>query len=223
MTGDELLGPHGHERSDDTPDAQVYETPRMVAHIDETAITETTAIYRQILAPIAPGGRVLDLMSSRYSHLPDDLPLAEVVGLGMNTDELAENPQLTSWVVHDLNVNPQLPFDDESFDAALNTVSVQYLQQPVAVFAAVARVLRPGAPHAVVFSHRCFPTKAIRAWLERNDEGHVALVSAYFEATALFEPVEVIRHPGHPARWPWESSSDPLYAVIGRRADKGTG
>ncbi len=220
MTEDEILGPHGRERADDGPDARFYDSPRMAAHIDAGAIAQTTALYRQLLASISPSGRALDLMSSRYSHLPQDLTLAEVVGLGMNADELAENPQLTSWVVHDLNTDPQLPFDDESFDAALNTVSVQYLQHPVTVFAEVARVLRPGAPYAVVFSNRCFPTKAIRAWRERDDEGHIALVRAYFEATRLYESVEVIRHPGQPARWPWESGNDPLYAVNGRRATK---
>jgi SAM-dependent methyltransferase len=217
MAEDALLGPHGRDRADDSPDASFYASPRMVAHIDEAAIAATTEVYRTLLAPLGPTARVLDLMSSRYSHLPDDLPLGAVVGLGTNDDELAENPQLTSFVVHDLNDEPQLPFDDESFDAAINTVSVQYLQHPVAVFADVARVLRPGAPYAVVFSNRCFPTKAIRAWRERDDEGHVALVSAYFAATELFGPAEVIRHEGTQGRWPWEAGTDPLYAVIARR------
>ena len=52
----------------------------------------------------------------------------------MNEAELKANLQLTRYVVHNLNKNPQLPFPDASFDAVLNTVSVQYLKRPVEVF-----------------------------------------------------------------------------------------
>ena len=58
--------------------------------------------------------------------------------------ELAANPQAQARVVHDLNADPQLPFADASFDAAVCCVSVDYLMRPVEVFRDVARVLRPG-------------------------------------------------------------------------------
>ena len=44
--------------------------------------------------------------------------------------------------VWDLNADPRLPFDDAAYDAVVCTVSVQYLQQPEAVFADVQRVLK---------------------------------------------------------------------------------
>ena len=47
-------------------------------------------------------------------------------------------------LVHDLNADPALPLPDAAFDAAVCTVSVDYLVRPVAVLAEVARVLRPG-------------------------------------------------------------------------------
>lgn len=215
---DALLGPHGREREDESPDAGFYREPRMVAHIDDAAIGEVTALYRTLLAPLSPVGRVLDLMSSRYSHLPADVPLAEVVGLGMNADELAENPQLTSAVVHDLNAEQSLPFDDESFDAALCTVSVHYLLHPVAVFRDVARVLRSGAPFAVVFSNRMFWEKAIRAWRERDDAGHVALVRAYFAAAGSYTEPELVALPARHPGWLFGGGGDPVYALIGRRS-----
>ena len=77
-------------------------------------------------------GAVLDLMSSWVSHFrraPEALTV-----LGMNADELAANPQAASWVVHDLNADPRLPFADDSFDHATCCVSVDYLTDPVAVF-----------------------------------------------------------------------------------------
>ena len=45
----------------------------------------------------------------------------------MNTAELAANPQASATVVHDLNADPRLPFADESFDAVVCCVSVDYL------------------------------------------------------------------------------------------------
>ena len=87
---------------------------------------------------------ILDLMSSWRSHLPAEFAPSRVMGLGMNDEEMAENPQLNEHIVHSLNADPTLPFVDEEFDAALCTVSVQYLTQPLAVFAEVNRVLRPG-------------------------------------------------------------------------------
>ncbi len=61
----------------------------------------------------------------------------------MNRAELERNPQATETVVHDLNADPQLPFGDDSFDAAVCCVSVDYLVQPMAVFRDLARVVRP--------------------------------------------------------------------------------
>ena len=82
--------------------------------------------------------------------------------------------------MHDLNADPRLPFENESFDAAVCCVSVDYLTRPVEVFTDIARVLRPGAPFVITFSNRLFPTKAIRGWLESTDEQHCEIVADYF-------------------------------------------
>ena len=88
----------------------------------------------------------------------------------MNRDELAANPAASERVVHDLNVDPTLPFADDSFDAVVCCVSVDYLVRPIEVFRDVRRVLRPGGPFVCTFSNRLFPTKAIRGWLATDDE-----------------------------------------------------
>src|SRR6266481_3717972 len=157
----------------------------------------------------AAGGRLLDLMSSWRSHLPEGARYGEVVGLGMNADEMAENPQLTRSVVHDLNRDPRLPFADGEFDAAMCAVSIQYVTNPPALFREMSRVLRPGAPFVVSFSNRCFPTKAVAVWLGTDDLQHVALVRAYFEAAGPWAEIT------EEARWPSEDG-DPLYAVWAR-------
>ena len=96
----------------------------LVEHIDSHAIAAVERLYRELLPP---GGDVLDLMSSWVSHLPPETGYGRVVGLGMNASELAANGRLSSYVVHDLNADPQLPFETASFDAVVICVSIQYL------------------------------------------------------------------------------------------------
>ena len=190
------------QKQDPRDDATFYNMPRKVVHIDDGAI-QTVGTYFDHLLPA--GGIYLDLMSSWRSHLPPGLDPAEVVGLGMNADEMADNPQLDSYMVHNLNNNPILPFEAARFDGAMCTVSVQYLQQPFAVFAEVNRVLKPGAPFIVTFSNRCFPTKAVAVWLGTTDEQHMALVTRYFEGGGAWDNIQA---EATTRRW-----RDPLYAV----------
>jgi hypothetical protein len=197
--------PGAFDRIDDGDDRAFYAPPRLVTHIDDAAIAALTRCYGELLPA---GGAVLDLMSSWVSHLPPDLPLGECVGHGMNEVELAANPRLTRWFVQDLNHNTALPLDDGHFDAALCCVSVQYLQQPVAIFAEVRRVLRAGAPFIVSFSNRCFWTKAVAIWRSLDIQRHAALVRLYAEH-AGFAAIE-------PRLLTDGQSGDPLVVVIAR-------
>jgi SAM-dependent methyltransferase len=208
VPGDGLLSPVAFSRDDESADASFYGFPRKVVHIDDGAIAALGRLYADVLPH---GGRLLDLMSSWRSHLPGVLS-AEVVGLGMNAEEMADNPRLARHVVHDLNRDPRLPFDDGEFDGAMCAVSIQYVVHPLRVFREVRRVLRAGGPFVVAFSNRCFPTKAIAAWREMTDAQHVALVRAYFEASGGWAEVRVEDlSPG--------GEANPLYAVWGRAGD----
>jgi SAM-dependent methyltransferase len=195
-----LTGPF--DRVDESDDPLFYAFERKVTHLEEGAIEALRSFYD---ATMPRGGHVLDLMSSWRSHLPFH-GLGRVIGLGMNAAEMDDNPQLDGWVVHDLNALPALPFDDETFDAAVCTVSVQYLTSPIEVFQEVRRVLRPDGFFAVAFSNRCFPTKAVAIWRSGDDADHVDLVRAYF-ANAGFVDVLDRRLP---------SPDDPVYVVTGR-------
>lgn len=184
------LRPEYFRRYDERADAEFYTEPRLVQHIDDGAIAAVTELYREA---VPEGSAVLDLMSSWVSHLPPDVRYARVAGLGMNEHELARNPQLTEYVVHDLNADPRLPYGNAEFDAAIVTVSVQYLTRPVEVFREVARVLKPSAPLVLTFSNRCFPEKAIAAWHALDDTGHVELVGMYFRLSGCFEQARALR------------------------------
>jgi hypothetical protein len=203
--------PSAFLKQDPAPDEQFYVAPRFVTHIDDAAIAAVTGLYRRLFPP---GGVILDLMSSWISHLPRDVIYREVIGHGMNEEELAANRRLTRHFVQDLNADPILPLASASIDAAAICVSIQYLQEPVAVLREVARVLKPAAPVVVTFSNRCFPTKAVALWLALSDEQHAQLVAFYlqragFAAVETLPPDKIVR------------GLDPLYAVIGRTAKQG--
>ena len=151
----ELLPEH-LRRVDETDDAVFYSQPRIVKHIDEPACTALTEYFRKTLPP---NGEILDLMSSCVSHLPEDIGYKNVVGLGMNQIELEANSRLSSYLIHNLAVNPKMPFVNNSFDACTLTVSVQYVVHPISVFQEIGRVLKPNCPCIVSFSNRCFPPK----------------------------------------------------------------
>jgi SAM-dependent methyltransferase len=192
------------DRVDAAPDQAFYTMPRLVTHIDDGAIAAVGALYEEL----GIDGAVLDLMSSWVSHFrrrPRRLTV-----LGMNAEELDANPQASETVVHDLNANPRLPFDDDSFDDAVCCVSVDYLTSPVEVFRDVARVVRPGGQFCCTFSNRLFPTKAIRGWLYASDEQHCEIVQTYFREAGGWGESSLRRCT------PVDHRGDPLFGVWAR-------
>ncbi len=173
------LQPDGRTKLDDSDDSQFYSLPRFVTHVDEGFIQQLTDLYRDRLQP---NTRILDMMSSWVSHLPEEIKFAHVEGHGLNAEELARNPQLNHYFVQNLNENPKLPLKDQDFDAVINTVSVQYLQYPEAVFSEIHRILKPGGIAIFSFSNRMFFQKAIQSWREGSEASRVELVKSYFHS-----------------------------------------
>jgi SAM-dependent methyltransferase len=205
---DPVLDPTDRQQLLAGDDSDFYASPRFVHHVDEGFRERLTELYRR---EIPAEARVLDLMSSWVSHLPpaSETEYSRVVGHGLNREELAANDRLDDWVVQNLNADQSLPFADDSFDAVLNAVSVQYLQYPTAVFREVARVLAPGGVLVVSFSNRLFPQKAVRAWRVASMDERADLVVRYCEAAGGFDSVETVRET--------PATGDPFYAVVARR------
>ena len=209
MAGNEQdLQPMAEEafgRYDETPDEEFYRTPRLVNHIDDRAIAAVTQLYRELFPA---GGEILDLMSSWVSHLPPEVAYRRVIGLGMNEVELRRNEKLDSYIVQNLNTNPELPFGEAEFDGVGICVSIDYLTRPVEVLREVGRVLKVGAPLAITFSNRCFPTKGVEIWHRLDDRGHMRLVESYLEEAGNFRDIRSLD------RSPRRLVGDPLYAVV---------
>ncbi|MCH8894463.1 MAG: methyltransferase domain-containing protein [Chloroflexi bacterium] len=204
--------PENFQREDEEDDGVFYQSPRLVVHIDEGAIAAVGRLFKE---QIPENSEVLDLMSSWRSHWPEGHPKKRMAGLGLNRVEMQENPDLEEIVVHNVNADPILPFDDESFDAVVITVSAQYLTKPVEIFAQVNRILRPGGVFIVSFSNRMFPTKAVLVWRNSTDRGRVDLVGTYMEAAGNFEDIQAsfINQENSPP-------DDPVFAVFSRKSSQ---
>lgn len=207
-------------RSDESDDEFFYATDRMVPHLDATALATVEEIIGRLITEDHPV--ILDLMASWDSHLPGHLHPQKVVGLGLNANELRRNQSLSEIMIHDLNETPPLPFPDATFDAVINTVSVDYLTHPFEVFEEVARILKPGGLFLVIFSNRMFPEKVTKLWQLSSEQERVELVTEFFGHSGRFEQPQVYVSCGRPR--PRDDRyahlglpSDPIYAVY---ADK---
>jgi hypothetical protein len=61
----------------------------------------------------------------------------------------------------------------------------------------------------IATSHRCFPTKAIRAWHVLPPAERLRAIARYFEAAGGFEPAELLDRP--------PAGADPLWIATARR------
>jgi len=207
-------------RQDESDDGRFYAVNRLVDHLDSVALETVEGLVETLVVEKRP--TILDLMASWDSHIPKNMEADEVVGLGLNKKELSRNQVLTEFVLHDLNSNPVLPFDDGRFDVVLNTVSVDYMTRPFEVFREVARVLKPGGLFLVIFSNRMFPEKAVKIWRECSEPERVILVEDFFRGSDLFEEPRAFRSKGKPR--PKDDKyadrgipSDPIYAVYAEK------
>ena len=80
-----LLSPQQREKLDPGNDQEFYNYPRFVTHVDQGFIDQLSNLYQERLQPQT---RILDLMSSWVSHLPDEVEFDHIEGHGMNQEEL---------------------------------------------------------------------------------------------------------------------------------------
>ncbi len=212
-----ILSSQQRRKLDTGNDREFYDVPRFVTHVDGGFIDRLTSLYHDRLTP---NTRIFDMMSSWVSHLPDDLQFEHIYGHGLNAAELAKNPRLDEYFVQNLNQEQKLPLADASVDAVLNTVSVQYLQYPEAIFAEVYRILKPDGIAIFSFSNRMFYHKAIEAWRDGSETDRVELVKGYFQSVSGFSEPESIVHVSQVPdflRMIGVSGGDPFYAVIAKK------
>ena len=161
-------------KRDRSDDALFYSESRFVHHRDEAFRARLTSRYHEVLPPCAV---VLDLMSSWVSHLPDDQRYEQVIGHGLNAQELQANPRLDRHWVQNLNTNQTMPLEDDSVDYTLIVAGWQYLQQPETVASELLRITRANGTLIVAFSNRMFFSKAPQVWTDGDDREHLTYVA----------------------------------------------
>jgi len=197
---------------DVTPDELFYVIPRIgIYHVDDGWRAQLTELYRLL---IPSGSDVLDLCSQHDSHLPAGVEYNSLTVHGMNYLELLANQRANSRFTRNFNADPSLrDLKDESLDAVLMAVSIQYMQQPLVLFEEVRRVLRPGGVFVVSFSDRMFFTKAINAWTRQRSMSSLAqLVLSYFTDSG-FVGVRAANRVGNVT----DMRGNPFLAVVGFR------
>jgi SAM-dependent methyltransferase len=204
-------------RDDETPDTLFYSEPRLIGHIDRTCHENLLNFYAENLPR---EGKILDLMSSYESHLPEGN--YEVIGLGINEVELKNNPRLNSYVVKDINADPSLPFEDEAFDVVVCDLSIEYVIKPLELLREVRRILKKDGRFFFSFSNRYFPPKVIKVWVDLHEFERMGFVLELLARTEGLGEFRTYSLRGFPRpvddRWSIACTlSDPLYVVYGKR------
>lgn len=200
-------------RNDETSDSEFYSTPRHINHLDEAAQAQLKSVYKKL---IPADCEILDLMSSINSHLDKSTAIKKITGLGLNTEELESNPVLDEIIIHDINLDNSLPFDDASFDIVICSLSIEYITQPLKLFDEVARILRSEGRFIISFSNRWFPTKAVQVWNNLHDFERIGLIMEYFIGSAHFGEINTYSLRGIPRPVNDKHNiplSDPVYVV----------
>jgi SAM-dependent methyltransferase len=207
-----------YQRVDANDDSRFYIPPRLTGHIDQQASGLLQGIYTGFLTR---NDRVLDLMSSVQSHLPDTYNLS-VTGLGLNKLELIKNSLLRDHLVYDLNASGQLPFNNNTFDVVVCSLSIEYLTRPREIITEISRILLPGGRVIFGFSNRWFPPKVTQLWRELHEFERLGLVLDYLIDNGSFSDLCT-----YSARnWPRPSTdryageiltSDPVFVVAGTK------
>ncbi|MFC1835558.1 methyltransferase domain-containing protein [Thermodesulfobacteriota bacterium] len=214
----DLFDAEDFKREDESPDIEFYKTAPLQDPPDSLALETIEDLLRRL---VRPDTDVLDLIAGSDSHLGTESRCNSLTGLGFSEEELGGNQILTEKIIHDLNDDPTLPFEDNRFHAVINSMSVDRVTRPIEVFREVARVLKPRGFFIVVFSNRMFPPKAVEIWKRSSESERVDLVKDFFNKSERFAIDGYLESTGKPRPkddkyYMMGIPSDPVYVVWGR-------
>jgi len=201
-------------------DAVFYESIDSTSPIvDRVAIEQLKQFY---LEHLKDNSSILDLMAGPDSYLPDSLENLDVTGLSIKKQDLQSNPVLSQQTLHDLNKQPELPYNDQQFDTVVCAFSVEYMTQPIKVFEEAARILKPGGSFLISFSERFYEQKVIALWDDLHLFERMGIVLEYFRQSDKFDKLQtestrgLIRHDDDPFVNKTVHSC-PMYMVSGKK------
>ena len=181
----EVLNPYQRKKLDQSNDEDFYSDPKFVYHLDTNFRTYLSNLYKK---EIKDNSTVLDLMSSWDSYLPLEKKYKQVIGHGLNKDELEKNKILNSYWIQNFNLNQKIPLDDQSVDYCLMVAAWQYLQYPETLTTEIARALSDGGKILVSFSNRAFWHKTPNIWTTSTEEERLKYVRKVLITNGFKEP-----------------------------------
>ncbi len=207
----EVLNTYQRQKIDENNDEDFYSDPKFVYHLDANFRKYLTSIYKN---EIKNNSTVLDLMSSWDSYLPKEKNYKEIIGHGLNKDELKKNTILSSFWVQNFNLDQTIPLDSRSFDYCLMVAAWQYLQYPEALTREISRILSDEGKILVSFSNRAFWHKAPNIWTTSTEEERLKYVRKVLISNGFKEPRIIKKFNEQSFNFLPFLKNDPFYCLI---------
>ena len=207
----EVLSNYQRQKLDESNDEDFYSNPKFVYHLDTNFRKYLSYIYKN---RIKDNSTVVDLMSSWDSYLPLDKKYKQVIGHGLNKDELEKNKILNYYWIQNFNLNQNIPLENSIIDYCLMVAGWQYLQYPETLTREVARILTDGGKILVSFSNRAFWHKAPNIWTNSSEEERLEYVRKVLISNGFKEPEIIRKFNEETFNFLPFLKNDPFYCVI---------
>ena len=207
----EVLNNYQRQKIDESNDEDFYSSPKFVYHLDANFRTYLSSVYKN---EIKDNSTVVDLMSSWDSYLPLEGKYKQVIGHGLNKDELEKNKILDSFWNQNFNLNQKIPLDSSSIDYCLMVAAFQYLQYPEALIRDIARILSNEGKIIISFSNRAFWHKAPNIWTTSTEEERLKYVRKVLISNGFEEPRIIRKFNDTSFNFLPFLKNDPFYCLI---------
>ena len=207
----EVLNNYQRKKLDESNDEEFYSDPKFVYHLDSNFRQYLSNVYRN---EIRDNSTVLDLMSSWDSYLPEEKKYKQVIGHGLNKDELEKNKILNYFWTQNFNFNQKIPLDNSSIDFCLMVAAWQYLQYPENLTGEIARILSDGGKILISFSNRAFWHKAPNIWTNSSEEERLNYVRKVLISNGFKEPKIIKKFNDETFNFFSFLRKDPFYCLI---------
>lgn len=159
-------------------------------HIKPEMDDKTSQKIKNIYSELLPKhSKILDVMANNQSYLADDYQSGLLVGIGNDEKSLNENKRLNTFSIQNLNDSSRLPFEDNSFDDAICSLSISSLTDPFNVLREIARVVVSNGKFIVTFTDVYNADQTISLWGQLHPFERIQLVLEYFRKSDLFKEI----------------------------------
>ena len=207
----EVLNNYQRNELDESNDEEFYSDPKFVYHLDANFRKYLSSVYKK---EIKDNSKVLDLMSSWDSYLPQEKKYKKVIGHGLNKEELERNKNLDSFWTQNFNVNQEIHLESGSIDFCLMVAAWQYLQYPEKLTKEIVRILSEGGKFIISFSNRAFWHKAPNIWTSSTEEERLEYVRKVLITNGFSEPKIIKKFNDQNFNFLSIFKNDPFYCLI---------